>query len=284
MDVRGRALVLTLVSSGMRLNEALSLTENDIDFESNPVKITIRGTNTKTKQTRFTFITPEAAQCVKAWLKKRDEYIALAATRNKGVIEKGRSAPKDTTSDKVFPFSDNAVNSMWETALKAAGLFSQDTQTGRNQLRIHSFRAFFITQLSMAGQKVLAESLAGHMGYLDGAYRQIPVEQAAPVYLNIMHVVTIGTPTEFKERVAAQDNRLKIQGESIEGLRAINDRLQRQFDLQQQQIETLEKTIKNMETGLQKVTELWQQEHHARVLAEFAPPVPIELAERKNQK
>ena len=81
MDVRGRALVLTLASSGARLNEVLSLRLSDIDMESDPVKITIRGVNAKNKQTRFTFISDEAAQCVRAWLKKRDDYLKTAVTR-----------------------------------------------------------------------------------------------------------------------------------------------------------------------------------------------------------
>src|SRR5208337_2667798 len=224
MDVRGRSLVLTLLSSGARLNEALSLTLSDIDLESHPVKITVRGTNAKNKQTRYTFISNEAAECVRAWLKKRDEYLKTAATHNKGLIGIGKSSEKATDTDLLFPFSDNAANSMWETALKASGQFSLDTTTGRNQYRIHSFRKFFITQMSMAGQKVLAEHLAGHLGYLDASYRQVGSEQAGAEYLKVMDVVTIGAPIEFKEKAKELNSKLQIQGESIEGLRAINDR------------------------------------------------------------
>ena len=130
MDVRGRTLVLTLASSGARLNEVLSLKLSDIDLESNPVKITIRGVNAKNKQTRFTFISHEAAQCVRAWLKKRDEYLKIATTRNKGLIGIGKSSEKITDTDLLFPFSDNAANSMWETALRASGQFTLIQQPG----------------------------------------------------------------------------------------------------------------------------------------------------------
>jgi integrase len=244
MDVRGRALVLTLASSGMRLNEALSVTLSDIDMESSPVKITIRGANAKNKQTRFTFLSDEAAQCVRAWMKRREEYLKIATTRNKGLIGIGKSSKKVTDTDLLFPFSDNAANSMWETALKASGQFSLDPTTGRNQYRIHSFRKFFVSQMSMAGQKVLAEHLAGHLGYLDASYRQVSSEQAGAEYLKVQDVVTIGVPMEYKEKAKEQDKKIQMQGESIEGLRAINDRLQNQMQAIQEEIESLKEKEK----------------------------------------
>ena len=129
-----------------------------MDFESNPVKLTLR--NTKNKQTRFTFISTEAARCVQAWLEKRDQYLVGASRRNAGLVRAGICGEKNKESNLLYPLTDSAVNALWENALKAAGLYSQDEQTGRNQYRIHSFRKFFISQLSMAGQKTLAEHLA----------------------------------------------------------------------------------------------------------------------------
>ncbi len=227
LDLKGRALVLTLASSGARLNEILSLKLSDVDFESNPVKLTLR--YTKNKQTRFTFISTEAAQCVKSWLEKREQYLIGASRRNAGLVRAGICGEKNTDSDLLFPLTDSAVNQVWENALKAAGLYSQDEQTGRNQYRIHSFRKFFISQLSMAGQKTLAEHLAGHTGYLDGSYRRIDEDAAGKAYLAVQHVITIGIPPEFRDKATALNSQLKIQGESIEGLRAMNEKLAAQM-------------------------------------------------------
>jgi hypothetical protein len=227
LDLKGRALVLTLASSGARLNEILSLKISDVDFESKPVKLTLR--NTKNKQTRFTFITSEAAQCVQAWLEKRDQYLVGASRRNAGLVRAGICGKKDTNTDLLFPLTDSAVNSLWENALKAANLYSQDEQTGRNQYRIHSFRKFFISQLSMAGQKTLAEHLAGHSGYLDNSYRRSGEEEAGKAYLSVQHVLTIGIPPEFREKATELNSQLRIQGESIEGLRAMNEKLAEQM-------------------------------------------------------
>src|SRR5208337_2437312 len=172
---------------------------------------------------------------------------------------------KATDTDLLFPFSDNAANSMWETALKASGQFSLDTTTGRNQYRIHSFRKFFITQMSMAGQKVLAEHLAGHLGYLDASYRQVGSEQAGAEYLKVMDVVTIGAPIEFKEKAKELNSKLQIQGESIEGLRAINDRLQNQMltiheqnTALQERLEVIEKKAEEQHAAMEKLDQFAQ--------------------------
>ena len=256
LDVKGRAIVLTLASSGARLNEILSLKFSDVDFESNPVKLTLR--NTKNKQTRFTFISTEAARCVQAWLEKRDQYLVGASRRNAGLVRAGICGEKNKKSNLLFPLTDSAVNALWENALKAAGLYSQDEQTGRNQYRIHSFRKFFISQLSMAGQKTLAEHLAGHAGYLDGSYRRIDEEAAGNAYLAVQHVLTIGIPPEFRERATELNSKLKVQGESIEGLRAMNEKLAAQMV----RLENL-----YMESE-QKISKMEDEQQRARAFAE----------------
>ena len=242
LDVKGRAIVLTLASSGARLNEILSLKLSDVDFESNPVKLTIR--HTKNKQPRYTFISSEAASNVLAWLAKRDDYLKGAAGRNAGLVRAGKSKEKTTDTPYVFPISDASVIAMWENALRAAGLYSADEETGRNQYRLHSLRKFFISQMSMAGQKVLAEHLAGHLGYLDASYRQVDSEQAGIEYKKIEHVVTIGLPPEFRETATELTGKLQLQGESIEGLRAMNEKLVAQMAKMQDEIESMKEKEK----------------------------------------
>jgi integrase len=60
LDTKGRVLVLVLASSGMRINEALTVTLDEIDFKSKPTVITIWGENSKTGDNRITFISSEA--------------------------------------------------------------------------------------------------------------------------------------------------------------------------------------------------------------------------------
>jgi integrase len=51
--------VILLATTGMRAVEALNIHIKDIDFESRPATIYVRGENTKTKTDRIVFLTYE---------------------------------------------------------------------------------------------------------------------------------------------------------------------------------------------------------------------------------
>ncbi|HEX9845118.1 MAG TPA: site-specific integrase, partial [Candidatus Nitrosotenuis sp.] len=53
---RRKALYLTLLSSGMRLGEALSLKKENFDFTKDPVMVFVPAACTKTRESRETFI------------------------------------------------------------------------------------------------------------------------------------------------------------------------------------------------------------------------------------
>jgi len=57
LPLNGRAFFLTLASSGMRIGEALQLTQDDVDFQTNPVIIRIRAARAYTRKTS---IVPDA--------------------------------------------------------------------------------------------------------------------------------------------------------------------------------------------------------------------------------
>ncbi len=59
---------MLLAASGMRAVEALSIRIKDLDFDSSPSKIFVRGEYTKTKTDRIAFLTDEVTQQLKSWL------------------------------------------------------------------------------------------------------------------------------------------------------------------------------------------------------------------------
>lgn len=87
----------------------------------------------------------------------------------------------------------------WNDALAAAGELSKDDVTGRNQLRIHGFRKFFLSQMSLVISKETPEFLAGHSAYLSGSYRRYDDETVAAEYLKAMHMVSITGSKQVKE-------------------------------------------------------------------------------------
>ena len=67
-NIRLRTYVILLAATGMRDVEALSIRIKDIDFDSIPVKLFVRGEYTKTKVDRIIFLTEEVTQQLKSLL------------------------------------------------------------------------------------------------------------------------------------------------------------------------------------------------------------------------
>jgi integrase len=219
LDIKGRALVLVLASSGMRINEALSVTLDDINLSAKPSCLTVRGETSKTGDTRITFISTEATQAVNEWLKVREDYIRSSANRNNGLVKNGQSTAKTGDDDgRLFPFSDQNASTIWDNALVKAGLLSRDKTTNRKQLHYHQFRKFFISQLSLIVSKEIAEMLAGHNGYLTGAYRRYTKKQLAEEYLKGEHVLTIQAPKELLEIESEFKSEMQNHSKIIENL------------------------------------------------------------------
>jgi len=67
-DLRLKTYVMLLAATGCRAVEALSIRVKDLDFESNPAKLRIRGQYTKTKVDRYVFLTKEVIEQIKIWI------------------------------------------------------------------------------------------------------------------------------------------------------------------------------------------------------------------------
>jgi hypothetical protein len=199
-DIKGRALFLLLESSGVRIGEALQLTFDDIDLESTPPKITVRGENAKEGDAYFSFMSVEALESMREWLKVRDEYITTATKRGSGLFQTGFGrGQKDAADKRIFPFSDSVAEMMFTNAIKKLGLHKVDTQTGRGQFRIHMLRKFFMSQMKLKIPVEIVEALCGHSGYLSEAYRRYSRAQIAEFYLKGESVLHLNVPAEFNE-------------------------------------------------------------------------------------
>lgn len=236
-DVQMRALILVLASSGIRIGEALSLTISDIDMSMTPAMINIRADNSKNGYARFSFISQEAREALNDYMSKRSQFIESAESQIQKLAASGKIATVNKESDLLFPITDSTVNKKWETLLKKAGVFSRDAKSNRNQYRIHSLRKFFVSQISMAGSKTLAEHLAGHTGYLDQSYRQVSPEFAAREYLKIQSVLTCCIPESIKAGIKMADEKISIlmektemQSTGYEGLKIQNEQLRQRLN------------------------------------------------------
>ena len=136
-----KALYLTLLSSGMRIGEALSLRKSDFDLSSNLIMITIQGRFTKTKQTRQTYISSEAKSALHRILKnKKDDELVFAKSKNLDA--------SILAEEKTF------VN-----LRKRCNLTEKYPDSSRHIITIYSMRAFFHTEASIVHDEQYANAI-----------------------------------------------------------------------------------------------------------------------------
>lgn len=185
MRTKGRALFLTLVSSGMRIGETLQLTLDDIELAEDLVKIRLRGEYTKSGDSRYCFASIEAREAITEWLKIRQQYLRQAAGRSHTYV-------KDVEDNRVFPFTSSIAYYIWTRTLDKAELNGKDKSTGRLKLHPHSLRKFFRNKMAgLSGNVDFVEALMGHTNYLTLVYRRYSEKELEQFYRESMAAVLI---------------------------------------------------------------------------------------------
>ena len=234
LPVQGKALFLMLESSGMRIGESLQIKPEDLDLESDPAGVNIRGEYTKTGNSRISFISSEAVEAVEEWLKVRNEYLKSASARSR--------YDKPTEDARLFPFSEMNARHMWNLALKKTGNGKRDQQTNYHLLHPHVLRKYFRTRLASVIQVDIVEALMGHEGYLTEVYRKYSTEDLAKFYKEGEHSLLVFTE-------AGEVNKLKAEVE------AKYQDLEGQRSYLMNRVMDLETRIRNTEEKLNKILE-----------------------------
>ena len=178
-DIRLKTYVLLLASTGMRAVEALHVRVKDIDFESKPARLFVRGENTKTKTDRTVFLTEEAANQLKSWLKYKHRTRRVCYQNidtendNKKIITEYRT-PTMKNAALVFTVNQNKQTSNTHSLYAdLSGSFGktldrmgkgerEDSNERRRQVTFHSFRRFVKTTISDLGYVDYSEYFIGH--------------------------------------------------------------------------------------------------------------------------
>lgn len=155
-----KALFSCLLSSGMRIGEALQLTKENFHLDENPVRITLDAEITKTKESRETFISSESVD------------------KLKGIMERKKDNERIFTDiddiDKAVINVEQAFGNLRERL----DLVEKYKNSCRYVVNIHSFRAYFHTKASQKHGSDYANALDGHGAYLKQYYREDPKERA----------------------------------------------------------------------------------------------------------
>ena len=157
-----KSLYVMLLSSGLRIGEAVQLKKKDLKLVEHNFMINVRGAITKTQKGRTCFMSKEATRLVIPLWKTIDDNDLIFAT-NKD-LAKARSAEE-------VRFNDYRIK---------CGFNTKYDYSNRFHISLHSFRAYFITKVSRHDPN-LAKRLAGQKSYLE-QYDRMSTKEKLELY------------------------------------------------------------------------------------------------------
>ena len=227
-DIKARAMILFLVSSGARIGETLKLKIEDFELDADPPRVHIRPEYTKGGVgQRTAYFSYEARDAIRDWLQIKDN---LKKKNGKKYVD-----------NRVFGWSVYTARFMWNTACDKAGIGKKDNNTSRRIYHLHTLRKFFRTQIGLDLDVIHA--LMGHVEYLDEAYLRQEQSEIAAAYRDAMPNVSV---------YQVEDRELK---ESVEQLKQENLELKRQLNGQRPEMAELRRELDELKGILKKVVD-----------------------------
>ncbi|MDA4124632.1 MAG: tyrosine-type recombinase/integrase [Thaumarchaeota archaeon] len=184
---KNRALVLTLLSSGIRIGEALSVRWKDVDLSKSPATINLRVEITKTREARTPFLSEEAKD---------------ALQRLKG------NAKED---DLVFTYAgadvhqrEKSCNRTFREMVARAGLDAKIEGHRIHTLHFHVFRKNFFTKAADTIGDQAAHALLGHNPYMSTYYVKSEEDRVTD-YKKLESYLTTSIPKPMMTEKEVQD-------------------------------------------------------------------------------
>ena len=267
-----RLMYLAQLSSGMRIGELAEMQKKHLDTTKDRIMVKIPSTLTKTRRSRTTFFSKEVSKLLLPKLDKMDE------------------------SDLVFSRKTSPLNrqknpiAYMNQLVKRIGLGQKYETNRRNIISTHSFRAFFITQISRHDPNI-AKMFAGQKGYLL-QYDRLADDEKLEKYIefepNLIIMDFEGTRRENKQ-VRGEKGQLREPAESFDYLKRENnwfrekvesiDELKRQIQSLEEKVESideLKRQIQSLRENSDSVDELRVENKQLREKAESADELRVE--------
>jgi integrase len=249
-DLRLKTYVMMLAATGCRAVEALSTRLKDLDLESNPAKLIIRGEFTKTKVDRYVFLTKELVQQLKIFIdykyrKRRICYIDNSIEKNvkKKTITEYR-IPEKNLNDLIFSVYQvdksrpetlyfNLVAAFAKT-LDRLGMGSrEESNDRRRKITLHSYRRYVKSTISDLGYSDYSEWFIGHAG---STYWRKKDSEKAEIFKKIEPYLTFLNVPQLERQGADLQTK-------IEELQDINQLLRNKQNEKEEQIKKLEESV-----------------------------------------
>jgi len=155
-----KALYMMLLSSGLRIGEAVQLRKKDLELVGKNFMINVKGEYTKTGKGRKCFMSKEATRMVlPLWKRTTGLIFGTNEDREKSCI---------------------AEHVRFNAYRAKAGLLEKYGHSTHFHISLHSFRAYFITKVSRHDPN-LAKRLAGQKSYLE-QYDRLSTQEKLEIY------------------------------------------------------------------------------------------------------
>jgi integrase len=188
---RLKTYLLVLASSGVRAIEACAIRICDLSFDESPTRLHIRAEYTKTKRSRDIFVSDEASQYLKEWIKHRFG-IDLEKTKNikKQIGECLVFQVQKVDSRKVQPRSIyNKLVQQFHDVLSSVNFDQRkDNMQQRRKISLHTFRRF--TKTTISDSSAGSDYSEWFLGHKRNTYYSSKPAKRAEIYANIMKYLT----------------------------------------------------------------------------------------------
>ena len=195
--IREKAVFGLLAVTGLRVNEALNLTFNDVNLNDNMIKV--RFESAKNGHMRYVFFTDEVKQWMEQWINhERNKWIETSYSKSKYVREKlikegyelkkkqkktgeeyeragwtvyrdGKKVDVAEFEKRIFPFSYPNTVKYWHRLLEKTGYNQKDGMY--YHFNIHCLRRFFCNTLKDSGINPNYKNyFSGHISDLEDSY------------------------------------------------------------------------------------------------------------------
>jgi len=208
-DVMMRAVILVLVSSGMRIGECLSirsdqLRENEVHLERQQMKA---------GKPHVYFISREAVKAIDEWSKVRDVNLERSRKKTKDCL--GISSVSSDDDLRIFPYSQSVVSVKFVNVQTKAGIYEYDVNAKRGRITLHTFRKFTDSTMNLHISKNMTNALIGHFEYGDSSYRRYSREQLREAYSVVEPHLVMLAPPEYAEDMSEYNKRLNNQNSTL---------------------------------------------------------------------
>jgi integrase len=205
-DLRMKAIIILMASTGIRIGAVPSIQIKNLQKVSEIYKLTVYEGS---KESYFTFTTPECASIIDSYLEFRESNGEKLNKDSYLIRDQFDITDIEQIRNKSKGIKLNTLRQILSTILIKAGVRTVDHTSSHNRKEVakaHGFRKFFTTQLVNSNVKAeIREMLLGHKIGLASAYYRPTEQEMLDEYLKAVNLLTIN-----------EENRLKIKVELLE--------------------------------------------------------------------